>query len=183
METKKEVYQLKITLKDYTPKIWRRILIPSDTLLHDLHDVIQASMGWWDEHLHKFIKNKICYVEEIDPDFNFGVEINYNKTRIADLLIAVNDKIEYEYDFGDSWRHEILLEKILEYDSAIEYPICTGGKNNCPPEDCGGVYGYQNLVKIMKDPKHPEHKNMLEWVGSSFDPEYFDIDETNEALK
>jgi hypothetical protein len=179
---KNSVYQIKISLKKYTPKIWRRLLVPSDTLLCDLHEIIQLAMGWGNEHLHKFMKDGTSYVEEIDPSFDFGREVDYEDTRIADLLVSVKDKMEYEYDFGDSWEHEILLEKILDYDPFVKYPTCKAGKNNCPPEDCGGIYGYQHLVEVINDPKDPEHKDMLEWIGGSFDPEFFDIDEVNRLL-
>jgi len=98
------------------------------------------------------------------------------------LLKKEKDSLIYEYDFGDSWEHKIILEKILPYDASLKVPSCIKGKRACPPEDCGGIWGYQNLVEIIKDPSHPEHEEMLEWLGGEFDPEYFDMNETNRML-
>jgi len=180
--TNNDIYQIKISLKDFTPKIWRRVLISANTELCELHDIIQLTMGWENAHLHHFLKDKVYYLEELDSDFNSENDVAYGDMTVADLLTAEKDKMEYEYDFGDSWKHEVLLEKILEADPAMEYPVCIGGKNSCPPEDCGGVYGYEHLLEVIKNPKSPEYDDMIDWVGDDFDPKHFDLEEVNKIL-
>ena len=99
------------------------------------------------------------------------------------MVSEAGDKFVYEYDFGDSWEHVILVEKILQLETGVNYPICLGGKRACPPEDCGGIWGYGDLLEAIQDPTHPEHKDMLEWLGGSFNPEGFDVDIVNQRLK
>ncbi|MBU4487172.1 MAG: plasmid pRiA4b ORF-3 family protein [Candidatus Delongbacteria bacterium] len=175
----KTAYQIKITLKDSDPKIWRRIIISSGLLLPDLHKVIQTSMGWTNSHLHQFIKGKKYYLDEYDEmESAFGDRcIVYNKVKISDVLIKEKEKFEYEYDFGDGWRHEILLEKILQADKKFNYPVCIEGKMSCPPDDCGGIGGYYDMLDIIRDPKNKEYEETIDWLGGDFDPEYFNIDE------
>lgn len=181
------IYQIQIALKDSKPKIWRRILIPSDLLLWDFHKVIQTTMGWTNSHLHQFIKDGIFYQVKYPHDDMWeemdNVDYKKKKIRISDLLIAEKDKIIYEYDFGDGWNHDIILEKILPFDNKIKHPICLTGKMNCPPEDSGGIYGYYDMLKVLKQPDHEEYENYLEWLGEEFDPEYFDIESVNSLLK
>lgn len=102
---------------------------------------------------------------------------------MSQLLKREKDSLIYEYDFGDSWEHKIVLEKILPDDGSTETPSCIKGKRACPPEDCGGIWGYANLIEIVQNPKHPEHQEMLKWLGESLDPEYFDLDDINEGLQ
>jgi hypothetical protein len=109
--------------------------------------------------------------------------VDYKKMKIFDLLTVEKEKIIYEYDFGDGWEHEIILEKILPVDKKLKYPICLAGKMNCPPEDCGGVWGYAEMIEILKQPKHEEYENIIEWLGDELDPEYFDKEEVNEYLQ
>ena len=109
--------------------------------------------------------------------------MEYQNVRLNDLLKKEKESIEYEYDFGDGWEHEISLEKILSPDSASNIPVCLDGKMNCPPEDSGGVWGYSNFLQIINDPGHPEFREYRDWLGSDFDPEYFNKDEVNELLK
>lgn len=180
-----KIFQIQIVLKGSKPKIWRRILIPSELLLSDFHKIIQSSMGWTDSHLHQFVKNKTFYTLRMKND-DFWDEMNnvdYKNLKASDLLEFEKDKIVYEYDFGDSWEHDIILEKILPIENKILSPICTDGKMNCPPEDCGGVWGYANLVEILKNPDNEEYQSYMEWIGENFDPEYFNIDEVNGLLK
>jgi hypothetical protein len=181
------IYQIQIALNGLKPKIWRRLLIPSDLLLSDFHKIIQTAMGWTNSHLNQFIKNEIYYgVRLPDDDMwddTYNVDYQKRKIKISDLLKNEKERITYEYDFGDGWRHEIILEKILPIDKKISYPICITGKMSCPPEDCGGTWGYVNMLKILKQPGHEEFESYLEWVGDEFDPEYFDKDEVNELLK
>jgi hypothetical protein len=178
------IYQIKITLKDVRPPIWRRVQVRSDELLEHLHYVIQLSMGWTNSHLHSFT----IYGEEYGvpmPEFDADgfAPFDEKKSKLSKVIFGEKFKFSYLYDFGDSWEHEILVEKVLEADPQIDYPICIKAKRACPPEDCGGTWGYQNFLEIIQDPEHPEHEEMLEWVGGSFDPEDAELDEANEQLK
>jgi len=183
MSTK--IYQVQIALKYFKPKIWRRLLIPSDLLLSDLHRVIQTSMGWTNSHLHQFKINDTFYTVRMQDDDFWGDldNVDYKNMKISDLLKNEKEKIVYEYDFGDGWEHDIILEKIVPAESHTHYPICVAGKNNCPPEDCGGVWGYANMLEVIKQPLHEEYENYMEWLGEEFDPEYFDKDEVNALLR
>lgn len=180
----KKIYQIQIALKGFKPKIWRRVLVTSDLLLSDFHKIIQTSMGWTNFHLHQFIKNGTFYTVRMTDDDTWGEmnNVDYKKIKISDLLKIEKEKITYEYDFGDGWEHDIILEKILPIDEKIKYPICVTGKMNCPPEDCGGIWGYSDMLEILKQPDHEEYESFIEWLGEEFDPEYFDKDEVNELL-
>jgi len=176
------IYQLKITLEDSKPPIWRRVLVLDSIKLDELHELIQIVMGWENYHLHQFHCGGTFYSlpnDEFD-DFDAKDETKY---KLSQLLTAEKSSMRYEYDFGDGWLHKIVLEKILPFDSTVELPLCVTGKRACPPEDCGGVWGYESLLEILKDKKHPEHEDMLEWLGGDFDPEDFDLDEINAQLR
>jgi hypothetical protein len=179
-----KIYQIQISLNGFKPKIWRRLLIPSDLLLADFHKIIQTSMGWTNSHLHQFIKNQTFYTERMPGDDTWEEmnNVDYEKIKISDLLKKEKEKIVYEYDFGDGWEHDVLLEKILPVDEKLKYPVCLAGKMNCPPEDCGGVWGYSELLEILKHPKHEEYDSYIEWLGGEFDPERFDKEAVNEML-
>jgi hypothetical protein len=172
------VYQIKVTLEGSKPTIWRRLLVPANLTLGDLHYIIQIAIGWTDSHLHQFhIGGKYYGVPH--PDMEVA---NEERVKLAQIITGEKFKFRYEYDFGDSWMHAILVEKVLPAEPGQPYPICVKGKMHGPPEDCGGVWGYADFVDAMADPKHPEHKNMREWYGEDFDPEAFDIDEVNRML-
>lgn len=175
------IFQLKITLKGSKPPIWRRVLVKNSINLTELHKTIQRSMGWYNSHLHQFIVGHEYYGEPM-PDFDFDVE-DESKVLLKHVLNQPKKKIIYEYDFGDSWEHEVLLEKIIAEVADTQYPQCIKGKGACPPEDVGGVWGYAEFLETIKDKNHPEHEEMLEWVGGDFDPIEFDLDEVNKALK
>lgn len=176
-----EVYQFKITLANTKPAIWRRILVPSNYSFWDLHVAIQDSMGWLDYHLHIFeIKNPVTYVKtEIgipDEEFNAYDRIilpDY-KEKLSEYFNENNCIARYEYDFGDSWIHTIKFEKILPATVGDKYPKCIGGKMSCPPEDCGGIGGYYNLLSVLSDPRNEEYEEMIEWLGGEFNPVLFD---------
>ena len=176
----KRYYQLKISLIDSKPTIYRRILINPELKLLKLHDVIQIVMGWTNSHLHQFIINNEYYAEP-NPDDYYEI-INYKNIKIIDILNDIKDKIKYEYDFGDSWLHTISLEKKIESEEKFNVK-CIEGKYNCPPEDCGGIGGYYDLLEIINDPKNEEYESMLEWLGNDFDPKYFDLVKVNEELE
>ncbi len=175
------VFQLKITLNHVKPPVWRRFLVGSDIKLPDLHKVIQTVMGWTNSHLHQFIVAGTYYTL---PEDDFAGEVtDYRKIKLESVIDAPKAKFEYEYDFGDGWEHVIVLEKVLPRMKDVHYPVCVGGKRNCPPEDCGGPGGYEDLLGIVGDPKHVEYEGMMEWLGGEFDPEEFDIEAVNESLR
>ena len=176
----KNVYQFKITMKEIKPAIWRRIQVPENYTFWDLHVAIQDSMGWTDSHLHAFkiINPEIEESEEIgipdDSEFAEFPMLAGWEENIADWFSEENNKANYNYDFGDDWNHYVVLEKILPKEEGVKYPICLDGKRACPPEDCGGVWGYENLLEIIKNPDHEEYEEMMEWLGGGFDPEHFE---------
>ena len=176
----RSIYQIKIALIGSKPPIWRTVLVPGNLGLGAFHDVIQVAMGWTDSHLHQFIANKVFYGI---PDDDFELEMEDEaKYKLSQLLKKEKDTLIYEYDFGDSWEHKILLEKILPFDSNTALPVCIKGKRACPPEDCGGIWGYEDLLETISNVKHPEHADMLEWLGGEFDPEEFDLEQINKDL-
>ncbi len=182
--TETSIYQLKISLLGIKPPIWRRFQVPSDISLATLHQVIQEVVGWEDAHLHQFKVGKTYYGVTYPDDFDGMPETrDERKARLEALVSKPKAKFVYEYDFGDSWEHEVVLEKILPPEPGARYPVCLDGKRACPPEDCGGVWGYGDLLEVIQDPKHPEHEDMLEWLGEEFDPEKFDVEAVNKALR
>lgn len=179
-----QVYQFKISLRGIKPPIWRRIQVPESYSFWDLHVAIQDSMGWFDYHLHQFemfspstgtnIKIGIPDEDGYDMDIYPGW-----KLKIADHFSMENKSADYTYDFGDNWEHKIQLEKILPREKNINYPVCIGGKRAAPPEDCGGVGGYENLLEIINDPDNEEYEETIEWLGGEFDPAHFDAREVH----
>ena len=178
-----KIYQFKILLNRSKPPIWRRIQVPETYTFWDLHVAIQDSFGWLDYHLHEFeiLSPKLDLVVNIGfPNDEYGEEIFTNwEEKIIDYFSMENKRSLYTYDFGDNWEHIITLEKILPRNKEVKYPICIKGKRACPPEDCGGIWGYEELLAILQDPNHEEYKETLEWVGNDFNPEYFNKDEIN----
>ena len=176
----KSIYQIKISLIGVKPPIWRTVLVPDNLGLGAFHNVIQVAMGWTDSHLHQFIANRVFYGTP-DDDFELEME-DETKYKLSQLLKKEKDSLIYEYDFGDSWEHKVLLEKILPDDGKTVLSVCIKGKRACPPEDCGGVWGYEELLETISNVKHPGHEDMLEWLGGEFDPEEFDLEEINQDL-
>ena len=177
----RSVYQIKVTLRDSKPPVWRRIQVTSDATLYKLHWILQVVMGWTNSHLHQFIIDREYYGEP-HPDYGYEM-INERRVKLSEVVSDVKDRFIYQYDFGDDWEHEILVEKILPPEAGVRYPICLKGKRACPPEDCGGVWGYDSFLEAIQNLDHPGHDSMLEWAGGSFDPEAFDLDEVNRELK
>jgi hypothetical protein len=177
------IYQLKITLHDVQPPIWRRVQV-KDCTLDKLHQVIQECMGWTDSHLHVFEigAEQFGAPEQWDPldDPDVG---NSRKVKLGRLRAQALKKLRYIYDMGDDWKHTIHIEKTLEAEPGVHYPRCIAGERACPPEDCGGSWGYERLLMAIRDPKHPEHEDMAEWIGGEFDAEAFDLKAVNQALK
>ncbi|HVS38764.1 MAG TPA: plasmid pRiA4b ORF-3 family protein [Gemmataceae bacterium] len=177
------VYPLKITLDHIRPPIWRRVQV-KDCSLADLHYVIQTSMGWYNSHLHIFEIAKEQYGDpEQWQDAMWGHDVaDEGKVKLGRLVGAGVKKFHYEYDMGDSWGHTIQVEKMLPAEAGVHYPPCVDGKRACPPEDCGGPWGYGGFLDAVQNPRNPQHEEMREWVGGSFDPEAFDLDAVNRRL-
>lgn len=184
-------YQLRITLLGARPPIWRRVLVPPGESAEYLHDVIQTAMGWYDSHLHQFLlgeRPQYISVGPPDPE-NEGDHPTLDSRRIPirALLQRGGGRVLYNYDFGDDWMHEVRLEKEVPLGKDAFLPRCVDGKRACPPEDCGGVYGYADIVRMLKDPTfEPEsssREELLEWLGDEFDPEAFDVEAVNTQFK
>ncbi len=178
--TEARIYQIKVALQGIKPPVWRRLLVPGSTPLRKLHDILQVALGWTDSHLHQFeVRGKTYGVP--DPDFANDMRSDA-RVPLDQVLVQEKDAMIYEYDFGDGWRHKIVLEKILPPNPETRVPLCIAGARACPPEDCGGVWGYANLLEAMADPSHPEHADMLEWLGDKFDPGHFNVERVNAIL-
>lgn len=180
--------QIKVTLKWSKPPIWRRILVPGNLSLEGLHFVIQTAMGWTNSHLHDFVTGPqpgATIYGMLDPEDTWSTRniLDERRYKVTDLLERDQARALYEYDFGDGWLHELLREKTLPPDPGFRYPVCLAGRGDCPPEDCGGIYGYYRLLEILADPKHEEHRDMREWAGGWLQHGRFDRRETNEILR
>ncbi len=174
------VYQVKVTLIGVEPPVWRRILLPGTITLRGLHYAIQDTMGWTDSHMHEFLVAGQWYS---GPEFALEDVRDESEATLGTMGLAEGETFLYVYDLGDNWEHEILLESIIRRDEPLAHPTCEGGERACPPDDCGGAWGYEELLQALQDPDHPEHGEMLEWVGGSFDPEAVDLAAMNRRLR
>lgn len=177
------ILQLKISLREIKPVIWREFLVSDFWSFHRLHNIIQSVMGWEDYHLHEFDVDGVK-IGPIDEDVDYDLE-DSKKTKLSDYINSKGQKFSYVYDFGDTWEHEIVVKDIKEEDikDIDKLPICLNGKRRCPPEDCGGVFGYEEILEIKKDKNHPEYKEkIIGWLGEDFNLEEFDIKEINNKL-
>jgi hypothetical protein len=176
----KRIYQLKATILEVKPPVWRRVIVPEDTTLDRLHEILQAAFGWWDYHLHEFEIGGVRYGVDDGEDWGDPPR-DERRVRLRNLVEAGSSFL-YVYDFGDYWRHKVVVEKILPARSGVAYPTCIGGRRACPPEDCGGPPGYEGFLEAIGNPAHEEHDSMLEWVGGTFDPNAFDPDDFHHRL-
>lgn len=175
-------YQLKVSLLEVEPPVWRRLLVPGTMSLDRLHTVIQKAMGWTDSHLHEFVIRGRRYGEPDPEEPDADLEHEWKAT-LRQVAPAEGLQFEYLYDFGDGWTHEVLVESITAQEKGSRYPVCLAGERRCPPEDCGGPYGYADFLKAIRDPNHPEHDEMLAWAGGAFDPEVLDLNAVNRKLR
>lgn len=175
------IYQLRVDLEYAKPPIWRRLLVPSTMSLGELHQVIQIAMGWEGGHLHLFEKGHQVF-GDADPEFGLDDAIDEDAVEIGKVLRKEKDRLYYVYDMGDNWQHRIALEKILPDAPQTPLPQCLKGRRACPPEDVGGIGGYEWFLEAIGDPGHDEHEELMEWIGGEFDPEAFDLDEINREL-
>ncbi len=181
-----QVYQFKVTLLGSNPPIWRRIQVENCTL-EKLHEYLQIVMGWTNSHMHHFRVEDRLYGDPALLEMTFG-ELKYadsTRTKLSDILPEHGRRFAflYEYDFGDSWEHEILFEKAVVPEPKAKYPRCLEGERACPPEDVGGVWGYADFLEAMADPKHENHRDMKEWIGGKFDPDKFSVVAVNRELR
>lgn len=182
-----EIYQIKVTLRDSKPSIWRRILVSSNANLGTLHQILQAIMEWNDYHLHAFTVGKTTYS---DPAFEMDAS-DEKRTKLNQIVTGPKFKFTYEYDFGDSWRLELVVEKVLPFDRDQPLPRVIAAERASPLEDSGGVGGYARLVEILKNPEHQEYADMVDWILGyeepeeefQFDAEAYDLDAINKQLR
>jgi hypothetical protein len=203
-----QIHELRITLHGSKPTIWRRIAVPSDILLSDLHEVMQIVMGWSGCHLHQFVirntrprltraeLNALVQSSRLDklamymrrdrcfsdPQFELEEAEDESKIMLNELAPAVKSKFIYEYDFGDGWDHDIQVVKIGPPAEGVKYIVCISGKLACPPEDCGGIWGYYEMLEALENPRHERHEEFTEWLPRGFDPERFDLNNINDVL-
>jgi hypothetical protein len=175
----RDIFQLKVTLKEVRPAVWRRLQVSADITFARLHRILQDALGWTNSHLHQFDVRGV-QIGMPDEDAHEPI-IDERRVRLRELA-QVRSRIVYTYDFGDGWTHEILVEKVLPAETGGGYPRCIAGKRACPPEDCGGPWGYARLLEALGDPEHDEHEQLKEWIGGSFDPDAFDLTATNALL-
>ena len=173
-----EVFRLRVSLRGAEPEIWRQIEVVSTITLFQLHGVLQRAMGWTDSHLHQFWQADRCFGLP-DPEFDTPRE-DERRVRLNTVLSKPTDELMYEYDFGDGWEHDIVLEAVGPVTG--DEPRVSDGRGACPPEDVGGIPGFELFLEALSDPRHPQHGEILEWHGP-FDPDAFDIAATNRALR
>jgi hypothetical protein len=177
-----KLYELHVELEDIKPPIWRRILVPGSIKLPALHDLLQLVMGWSDSHLHSFEIGKKTFTVAHDDMEELNM-VDEKKYTLGGVLGESVHEFVYEYDFGDGWRHLIKVKQVLQPNTDWFYPLCIAGERAAPPDDVGGVMGYLEFLSAIQDPKHDEHESMLTWIGGVFDPEGFDLNAINRALR
>ena len=174
------LYEIRVQLRDIEPPIWRELRVRPQTSLARLHKILQKAMGWTNSHLHLFEIDGKPYGE---GDFEWDFEVrDYTGIKLETVFKEGRASFLYEYDLGDSWRHDITLLGTVEGEPG-EKIACTGGARGCPPEDCGGVSGYYHLLEALADIEDDDHDMLLEWVGGKYDPEAFDLERVDRVLK
>jgi hypothetical protein len=175
------IYEVKVTLLGIQPPVWRRLHVPATYSFWDLHLAIQDSMGWLNSHLHEFLvvpaaRRRSLRIGVPDDNAFPGDEpiLPSWDIPITKYLSARRNQAAYNYDFGDDWQHSVLVESVLPALPGTAYPACVDGRRRCPPEDIGGVPGYEQFLTAVRDPNHEEHESYLNWVGGSYDPEAFE---------
>jgi hypothetical protein len=177
------VHRLKVTLRQVMPPVWRRIEVSSNMKLSELADVLEAAMGWFGGHLHAFETGGVFYELPDGESFGFSRRRDERKFRLGEALPAVKSRMRWDYDFGDGWEHDIVVESIDARRSDATYPVCLAGKRACQPDDCGGPWGYTNLLAALGDSTHDEHEELTEWVPPGFDAAAFDVAGATELMR
>ena len=179
------IHQLKVTLRGVRPPVWRRIVVDSDTPLSELADLLEAAMGWLGGHLHAFTVGDTTYeLPHPDGDTGWGRRtVDERTVTLDEVLGEPRAKLRWDYDFGDGWEHDVVVESIGAPEAGADAPVCVAGRRACPPEDCGGTWGYANLLAALADPAHEDHEDLAEWLPPGFDPEAFDPADATEAMR
>lgn len=180
---KRMIHRLRVSLREVTPSVWRTIEVPSTIELSLLAKVLEEAMGWHGGHLHAFQTGEVTYEIPDDEIVAFGKSVDERTVRLAQVLPFPDSTMRWDYDFGDGWEHDVSVEAIETRRSDVAYPICVDGIGACPPDDCGGVWGYTNVLAALADPAHPEHAEVLGWLPPGFDPAAFDADEATERMR
>lgn len=168
-----EIATLRIELKDSDPLIWRELEVPTSVTLKVLHDIVQVAMGWFDYHLWEFTLDDRRYGLPSDEDWGTGRLYDATKVRLRDILKPSRTRIDYLYDFGDNWEHRLIITRVRQGDPDTGYPRYLGGERNAPPEDCGGIPGFSDMLAILTDTDHPDHAEIAEWLDE-YDPNTID---------
>lgn len=176
-----EICTLRIELCDSTPLIWRQVEIPTSVTFKVLHDIVQAAMGWHDQHLWEFQNGPTRISASRGADWGGEPRVSATKLQLREVLRPRRTTLTYLYDFGDSWEHRLVLTKIRQGEPGVGYPRYLAGENNAPPEDCGGIPGFYTMLEIIADPAHPDHASMVEWLGE-YDPQAIDASVLKMAL-
>ena len=176
--SKTVIYQFKVTLSHVRPPVWRRVEVPADINLHRLAAILITVMGWHGGHLHQFSFGGKYY--GIPDEDGIAETIDEREVLLRNIVGQGVKRFIFEYDFGDGWDHVVEFEGAVAPEKGARYPRCIKGARHCPPEDCGGPHGYAEFLDAIRDPKHPEHESMREWIGGDFDPEEFDLEELSD---
>ena len=179
--TSTPAYQLHVELEGVSPKVWRRLLVPATIDLSLLHVVLLWGMGWEGGHLHEFVFGRDHY-GPAEPDLDLPDEVGDEDGVLLRDALRTRKTFLYVYDYGDNWRHKVRVEKVVTPHEPIDPALCIAGENACPPEDVGGVYGYQRALEVVRDRRHPDHEDMTEWLGP-WDAEAFDVERTAAWLR
>jgi hypothetical protein len=178
-----DIYGIKVTLLGTKPPIWRRLLVPASMTLAKLHDVLQTAMGWHDCHMHEFRAGERHFGVPDPEDISMGMQVENERTvKLSSVLRRPGAKMVYTYDFGDNWEHAVVLEKQMPLLPDMSDPICIDGNLACPPDDCGGIPGFYELLDALADPNHEQHQEMRDWVRGEYDPQAFSVEEVNRKL-
>lgn len=181
VSVKTKIFELEIALAEVAPTVRRRVQVPGEVDLAVLHEVVQSVMGWTNSHLHEFeIAGRRYGIP--DPDWPSQHVVDETKSKLF-RLVKQGDRFGYVYDFGDNWTHELTVEKVFAAQPGVRYPRCVAGQGACPPEDVGGIWGYEEFQAVITDPAHPDHAERLEWAGGPFDPHRFAPAEADRALE
>jgi pRiA4b ORF-3-like protein len=178
-----EIYQIKVTLRDSQPLIWRRVQVSSDTTLAKVHRILQCVMGWQDAHLHEFVIQGQQYGLPEKDHIGPRTTKDERQYKLGEVFSGQDSQFRYDYDFGDNWVHVLFIEKTFPPQEATSYPVCLAGARACPPEDVGGIPAYEAFLEALKDANHPVHEECLDSIGGAFDPEAFDVNEPNRLLR
>jgi hypothetical protein len=174
------VHEMRVTLLDVTPPVWRQIRVPSALPLSTVHAVIQIAFGWEDRHLHEWRVGETIY--GLSDEDSWGEDLRDESTALLAAVAPVDSLLRYDYDFGDGWEHLVEVTAVVPYSGQVVPVACLAGARACPPEDCGGPFGYEHLLDALRDPDDAEHEDVVEWLGDHFDPAEFDMASVNNRL-